>query len=254
MPEPFAESEKDRVHSWERGPSAMLRVFGGSAGDGDGITRRSFVQAGVLGLGGMALGDLLRLRESVAASAGPSRRSVILFWLSGGPGHMETWDPKPDAPRGFRGPFGAIRTNLPGVHFGELLPEQAKIMDKLAVLRTVNHGTGDHTKGNHWMLTGYEGPAFNAPDNTVQRRPSIGSAGGRLKAAGPPGVPADNARPPPRGGPGNPFHQPAPLRGGWNPFVVNSDPNTADFGVRNLTLPGDLPLDRIANRRTLVAT
>ena len=96
---------------------------------------------------------------------------------------METWDPKPDAPGGFRGPFGAIATSVPGVHFGELLPEQAQRMDRLAIVRTVNHGTGDHTKGNHWMLTGYEGPAFNAPDNTVQRRPSIGSAVARLRPA-----------------------------------------------------------------------
>jgi hypothetical protein len=110
------------------------------------MTRRSFVQAGMLGLGGLGLTDLLRLRASGAAAAA-EQRSVILFWLSGGPGHMETWDPKPEAPGGFRGPFGAIATNLPGVHFGELLPEQARRMDKLAVLRSVNHGTGDHTKG-----------------------------------------------------------------------------------------------------------
>src|SRR3954464_3986257 len=206
MPEPFAESEKDRVHSWERGPSAMLRIFGGSAGDGDGITRRSFVQAGVLGLGGMALGDLLRLRESVAASAGPGRRSVILLWLSGGPGHMETWDPKPDAPRGFRGPFGAIPTSLPGVHFGELLPEQARRMDRLAVLRSVCHGTGDHTKANHWMLTGYEGPAFNASDNEIQGGRARGGAVARLKTSGTPGMPPYIAVPHLRGGTDNLFH------------------------------------------------
>src|SRR5262249_10226752 len=138
--------------------------------------RRSFLQAGVLGLGGLALADLLRLRAIGAVDRSARGRSVILFWLSGGPGHMETWDPKPDAPSVFRGPFGAIATGLPGVHFGELLPEQARRMDRLAIVRTVNHGTGDHTKGNHWMLTGYEGPAFNASDNTIQRRPSMGSA------------------------------------------------------------------------------
>ena len=96
---------------------------------------------------------------------------------------METWDPKPDAPREFRGPFGAIATSLPGTCVSSLLPEQARRMDRLAILRSVNHGTGDHTKGNHWMLTGYEGPAFNAPDNEVQRRPSMGSAVARLKGA-----------------------------------------------------------------------
>src|SRR6478609_3056020 len=102
--------------------SEMLRIFGGSARDGDGVTRRSFLQAGALGLGGLTLTDLLRLRAEGATTAAGRGRSVILFWLSGGPGHMETWDPKPDAPGGFRGPFGSIATNVPGVRFGELLP------------------------------------------------------------------------------------------------------------------------------------
>src|SRR5689334_7887638 len=138
----------------------MLRVVGGAASDCAGITRRNFVQAGVLGLGGLALADLLRLQSARAAA--PARgTSVILFWLSGGPGHMETWDPKPDAVAQFRGPFGATRTRVPGVLFGELLPETARVADKLAILRSVNHGTGDHTKANHWMLTGFEGPSFN---------------------------------------------------------------------------------------------
>ncbi len=82
-------------------------------------------------------------------------------------------------------------------------------MDRLAILRTVNHGTGDHTKGNHWMLTGYEGPAFNAPDNEVQRRPSIGSAVARLRAPESAGAAALRGRaPPPRRD-----RQPLPLRG-----------------------------------------
>lgn len=95
---------------------------------------------------------------------------------------METWDPKPQAPKEYRGPPGAIETNVAGIQFGELLPEQAKIADKLAIVRTVNHGSGDQTKGNHWMLTGYEGPAFNASDNRKQRRPAMGSAVARLRS------------------------------------------------------------------------
>ena len=82
---------------------------------------------------------------------------MIPLWFSGGPGHVETWDPKPLAPAEYRGPLQAIDTSVPGVQFGELMPEQAKLMEHLAVLRTVNHGSGDHTKGNHWMLTGFEG-------------------------------------------------------------------------------------------------
>src|SRR4051794_4383355 len=229
----------------------MLTVFGSGARGCGGLTRRSFLQAGVLGLGGMALPDLLR-RRAAAATASRRERSVILFWLSGGPGHMETWDPKPDAPGGFRGPFGAIGTSLPGVHFGELLPEQARLMDRLAVLRTGNHGTGDHTKGNHWMLTGFEGPAFNAPDNQIQRRPAMGSAVARLRGARQPGMPPYVAVPNLRGGTDNLFHYAAYLGGGANPFVVEADPNDEKFQVKNLSLPTGVSFRHLEDRRRVL--
>jgi len=232
---------------------AMLRIPGESARDCDGLTRRSFLQVGTLGLGGLALPEFFRLQAQAAGRGPGAQRSVILIWLSGGPGHMETWDPKPDAASGFRGPLGAIGTSLPGVHLGELMPEQAKRMEHLAILRTVNHGTGDHTKGNHWMLTGYEGPAFNAPDNTVQRRPSIGSAVARLKAAGRPGMPSYVAVPNLRGGTDNLFHYAAYLGGGSNPFVIESDPNDPKYRVRNLSLPGGVTLARLEDRRRMLS-
>jgi hypothetical protein len=218
------------------------------------MTRRSFLQAGVLGLGGLALPEWLQLRARGAVSDAKRGRSVILFWLSGGPGHMETWDPKPGAPSGFRGPFGAIRTSVPGIQVGELLPEQAPLMDKLAILRGVHHGTGDHTKGNHWMLTGYEGPAFDAADNTVQRRPSIGSAVAKLRAARQPGLPPYIAVPHLRGGTDNLFHYATYLGGAANPFVVESDPNDPKYRVRNLTMPGGMTLGRLDDRRKMLAT
>src|SRR4051812_25417540 len=108
----------------------MLRILGESARDCDGLTRRSFLQVGTLGLGGLALADLWKLQARGSTEGSARGRSVILFWLSGGPGHMETWDPKPDASGAFRGPFGSIATNVPGVRFGELLPEQARRMDR----------------------------------------------------------------------------------------------------------------------------
>ena len=166
----------------------MIRVVGSGSRDCDRITRRSFVQAGLLGAGGLMLGDYLSLSAHGAERPVKRDTSVILFWLSGGPGHMETYDPKPDAPAEFRGPLKAIATRLPGVQFAELVPEQARRLDQLAVIRTVNHGSGDHTKGNHWMLTGFEGPAFNAPDNTQQRRPALGSAVAKLRGANRPGL------------------------------------------------------------------
>src|SRR5271170_3336439 len=122
----------------------MLKILGGGARDCGGATRRSFLEAGALGVAGLALPDLLRIRARAAASRESIGKSVILFWLSGGPGHMETWDPKPDAPAEYRGPFGAIPSNLPGVMLSETMPEEAKIMDKLAIVRTVRHDSGDH--------------------------------------------------------------------------------------------------------------
>jgi hypothetical protein len=103
------------------------------------------------------------------------------------------------------------------------------------------------------MLTGFEGPAFNAPDNREQRRPALGSAVARLRGSSYAGVPSYVGVPHLRGGTDNLFHYAAYLGGGWNPFVVNSDPNEKGFSVRNLTLPGDLPLARVADRRALVA-
>ena len=211
------------------------------------VSRRSFVQAGMLGAGGLGLSELLNLRAQ-ASRPQDRKTSVILFWLSGGPGHMETWDPKPDAPSEVRGPFGAIPTNVAGVQFGELMPELSKRMDKLAILRSVNHGSGDHTKSNHWMLTGFEGPAFNAPDFREQRRPSMGSAVAAVAGANQPGMPAYVGVPHLRGGTDNFFHYSAYLGGGLNPFVVNSDPASENYAVRNLSLAAGLTGDRLGDR------
>ncbi len=230
----------------------MLKIVGSAAADCSGVTRRNFLQAGVLGLGGFSLADLGRLRA--AGSTARRDTSVILFWLSGGPGHMETWDPKPEAVAQFRGPFGAIRTRLPGAQFGELLPRTAKVADRLAVLRSVNHGSGDHTKSNHWMLTGFEGPAFNVPDFKVQRRPSLGSATARLRGSNRPGLPPYVAVPHLRGGTDNFFHYAAYLGGGANPFIVESDPNAADFRVKGLSLAPELSFRRLEDRRHMLET
>ncbi len=212
------------------------------------LTRRSFLRVGALG--GLTLAELLRLRA--AAAAGPKDTSVILFWMSGGPGHMETWDPKPNAVADFRGPLGVVPTTVPGVHFGELLPASARLMHKLAVLRTVNHGSGDHTKSNHWMLTGFEGPAFNAPDFMVQRRPAMGAAVARWLGGQRSGLPPYVAVPHLRGGTDNFFHYAAYLGNGYNPFVVNSDPNLPSFAVKNLSLGTGMSFERLNERRAML--
>ena len=238
----------------------MLKVTGRSATDCEGGTRRSFVQAGVLGLGGLTLPQFLAGRAHAAQRSNPAiapghaGTSVILLWMSGGPGHHETWDPKPNAVSQFRGPFGAISTKVPGVLFSETLPQSAQVMDQLAILRSVRHGSGDHTKGNHWMLTGFEGPDFNKPDNQIQRRPSLGSAVAALRGPNVRGMPAYAAAPHLRGGTDNLFHYATYLGGAANPFVVNSNPNAADYRVRDLSLASSLTYERLRDRRSLLST
>src|SRR4051794_28519839 len=92
------------------------------------ITRRGFLRVGTLGLVGLTLADVLRLRASGAEGTGTA---VIQVFLGGGPSHLDAYDPKPEAPAEYRGEFGAIATSVPGVHLSELLPRQARVMERL---------------------------------------------------------------------------------------------------------------------------
>src|SRR5947209_4030931 len=105
----------------------MLGLAGRSVPCGDGVTRRSFLQAGSLGLAGLGLGDLLRARARAGGGSSGDDLSVILVWLDGGPPQHETYDPKPGAPADFRGPLRSIDTSVPGVQVSELLPEHARL-------------------------------------------------------------------------------------------------------------------------------
>src|SRR5262245_45232818 len=99
-------------------------------------SRRWFLQAGLAGIAGMSLPQVLRRMARAEAPCRSSRKSVILFWLSGGPSHLDMWDPKPQAPVETRGPFESIATKMQGVRFCEHLPLQAGIADRLAVIRS----------------------------------------------------------------------------------------------------------------------
>src|SRR5215831_4851649 len=82
-------------------------------------SRRWFLQTGLAGLAGLSLPGLLRCRAEGGARGGAGRKAVILLWLSGGPSHLDTWDPKPDAPAEIRGPFRSIVTKVPGIRVSE---------------------------------------------------------------------------------------------------------------------------------------
>src|SRR5271165_3741192 len=118
-----------------------------------GISRRTALRVGFLGLGGLTLADLLRLR----AVAGQEKRetAVILLWVHGGPSHHETYDLKPDAPEGIRGPFRPIATRSTGLQVCELLPKHAQMADRFTLLRSLAHDEPDHGFGTRRFLTGF---------------------------------------------------------------------------------------------------
>src|SRR3954470_17975790 len=100
----------------------------------DGMSRRSFVQLGVAGMAAVGLPQLARAKELTAQKTGEKKNtSVILFWLDGGPGHMDMYDMKPEAPAEYRGLWSPIRTNVSGFDVTELYPKQAKIADKFSI-------------------------------------------------------------------------------------------------------------------------
>jgi len=149
------------------------------------MSRRSALKAGFLGALGLSLGDFLRLQAS--ASEPKKDNAVILIWLDGGPSHIESYDPKPDAPAEYRGPFGTIQTKVPGIRLCETVPLHAKHADKMVFVRSLHHDNGDHFAAAHWMLTGRHGStALNLP----QKYPSVGSYVSKCRGANAQGLPA----------------------------------------------------------------
>src|SRR5262245_37941630 len=194
----------------------MLEVRGPSYRTCDGVSRRSFLKVGMLGLGVLTLADHLRLKANAEEAGRPSRdTAVILFWLGGGPSHIDMYDLKPNAPAEFRGEFREIATNVSGIRVGEHLPRQARLMDKISVVRSVTHTNAGHGMGSHWMLTGYV-PTIEINDNL---NPSCGSVVARMRGANAPRVPSYVCLPsPPQSA------NAAYLGAAYNPFSPGSDP------------------------------
>ena len=182
-----------------------------------GQTRRTALKAGFLGALGLSTADLLRLQAEGLAKR--TEKSVILLWLDGGPSQHETYDPKPEAPAEYRGPWGDMATNVPGIRFSEMLPLQARHADKMCVLRSVHHSTGDHFAGAHWMLTGRFG---STSANKTQMYPSLGSCIAKVKGSRQPGMPAYIGLPAAESVYLYPGYQGgAYLGAAYNPFQVN---------------------------------
>ncbi len=199
------------------------------------VSRRGFLKVGAVGLGGLGLSDVLRLRAAAKASGQPDTdTSIIFIWLPGGPPHMETYDMKPDAPADYRGEFRPIATNVPGIDICELLPRHAKIADKFTLIRSVAHEFADHGGGHKRFLTGR---APKTPTGFVNDAPAVGSIVARVREARDVGVPnyvsGTNAG---RAGVDTYSFGAAYLGAAYTPFNIPGDPSQSDFQVKNLAL------------------
>jgi len=218
----------------------MLSIFGGTKSLCDGVSRREMLTIGALGMGGLALPDLLR--AEAAQGVARSKKAVIMIYLCGAPPHQDMFDLKMDAPAEIRGEFQPIDTNVPGIQICEHMPRLAKIMDKLVPIRSV-YGSPD---GNHDSFICYTGRSF------IQQPPggwpSVGSVLSKIQGSRTPGMPpfvglSPNAGHPPYGSPGHPGF----LGAAHSAFRPNGE------GQADLRLQG-ISLDRLADRRQLLAS
>lgn len=198
-----------------------------------GSSRRGFLQTGLAGMAGASLPMVL------AANNDRPKTSVILFWLSGGPSHIDMWDPKPEAPREIRGPFGSIPTKLPGVHVSEHLPLTARLMDKLTILRAV-----DCSSSNHTPITMQAGNPLAQRTNDGKDGggyPSMGAVAAKYHGANAPGMP---------GFVGLADSWASDVWGAGNLGAAHEPVNGAELQGR-LQMPDGLSIDRLGDRREL---
>lgn len=227
----------DTQGAHQRDSRHFLSLFPHVVGPLKSVSRRWFLQAGMAGLG---MSALLGPRAAQAQSGAPSdKKSVILFWLSGGPSQIDMWDPKPLAPQEIRSPFAAIDTKIPGVSFTEHLPLQASIADKLSIIRSV-----DCSASNHTPITMQAGNPLAQRTNDGKDGagfPSMGSVCAKFRGANDPDLP--------------PF---VGLADSWTADVWESgDMGQAYAPVKGLELAGKfktpegLSLDRLGSRNEL---
>lgn len=159
----------------------MLNVGGFRSRNCSGVSRRSFLRLGATASAGLGMSSL----APAAVPSGTARvKSVIVLWLWGAPSHLDTFDPKPDAPAEYRGPFSPIATQTPGVYFSELFPQLAQRSDRLAVIRSMKTFDGSHPGAGTWGLTGFA-------EDPEPVRPNFGSIIARhtLQTKGPAELP-----------------------------------------------------------------
>ena len=218
-----------------------------------GIIRREFLQVGFSGFLGLGAPGLLASRAEAAGRA-PRAKGLILVFLTGGPSHIDTFDPKPDAPDKVRGEFQPIDTAAAGVRVAEHLPGLAARADKLAVVRTMSHPQTNHLNATHQILTGHSQPgAFFDKIASRDDYPCYASALNYLRPRTD-GMPGGVMLPT--------FLMEGPLvwpgqHAGFlgpkhDPWQIKQDPNRPDFRQDELTLPVGFSVERLGRRRDLL--
>jgi hypothetical protein len=224
------------------------------------LTRRGLLQVGGLCGIGLLLPDFLRARaEAKAAGKGTygAAKSVILMYLHGGHAQQETWDPKPEGPTPERGEFGAIATSLPSVRVSELLPKSAKIMHKLAVIRSLSHPNANHVQASLPAMTGHaHPPSLEARGDFPPSPTDFPPFGAVLHHLRKPGrLPTwVQVGPLMRRANGTVLHGQIPgfLGAKHSPLVVNQDLLPGDVRVEAVTPYPEISVDRISGRQDLL--
>ena len=212
-----------------------------------GVDRRGFLKVG--SLGGLSLAEALRLQALSAADIPAEKRkdvNCIFIFIIGGMAHQDLWDPKPEAPAEIRGDFTPIQTKVPGLQLTNILPRMSQVADQFAILRGLTHSDPDHTAGSHVRMTGAHpggGGTFhrNTQDNNVH--PALGAMVSKVgggNGALPPYISVPNFLN--SGGP-------AFFGASHAPFVIESDPASPEFSVRDIVLPDGVASDRSQRRQ-----
>lgn len=225
-------------------PRAALRPAGR-------MNRRELLRIGLGGFTSLTLPGLLHLRSSQAEEQGSDEpTAIILVWLRGGGSHLETFDPKPNAPSEFRGPFSPISTNVPGIQIGELLPRLSQIADKYTLLRSVAHTGGGHPSGSLQVLSGDPDPN----DKLAPVYPDWMTVAHYLRRGKPRTIPNYVAVNPVDRYDSFTIAGPGYLGPSYEPFRVTGDPSQPNFEVPNIGLAGDDAKQRLNERVSLGAS
>ena len=227
------------------------RPFGCSGFRDAAFSRRHLLKVGGLGLLGLNMPKIFAAEE-VRKTIAPRAKSVIFLFQFGGPSHIDMFDRKPEAPEGIRGPLKGIPTNVPGLHVCEGLEKVAKVMDKVTLIRSVHHTMKNHNSAAYYALTGHAPPVDDIRlRDSLDLFPAYGSVVDKL-APIPGEMPTSISYPYViRDGAITPGQHASFLGKVHDPFLVTQDPNAPDFRLPELSLPADVPYERLVARREL---